>query len=79
MTAKETIKQINELPESEWLRMKEHMDKKFPWKQEMFQNRTALKMWECFLFTLKEKFYPFKSRLDREKIFKQLVKPHSPT
>ena len=30
MTAKETIKQINELPESEWLRMKEHMDKKFP-------------------------------------------------
>ena len=25
-----TIKQINELPESEWLRMKEHMDKKFP-------------------------------------------------
>ena len=30
MTAKETMKQINELPESEWLRMKEHMDKKFP-------------------------------------------------
>ena len=30
MTAKETIKQINELPESEWVRMKKHMDKKFP-------------------------------------------------
>ena len=24
------IKQINDLPESEWERMKEHMDKKFP-------------------------------------------------
>ena len=29
-TAKEYIKQINDLPESEWERMKEHMDKKFP-------------------------------------------------
>ena len=24
------IKQINDLPDSEWERMKEHMDKKFP-------------------------------------------------
>jgi len=29
-TAKDHIKQINDLPESEWERMKEHMDKKFP-------------------------------------------------
>ena len=28
--AKDHIKQINDLPESEWERMKEHMDKKFP-------------------------------------------------
>ena len=30
MKAKDHIKQINDLPESEWKRMKEHMDKKFP-------------------------------------------------
>ena len=30
MKAKDYIKQINDLPESEWDRMKEHMDKKFP-------------------------------------------------
>ena len=29
-TAKDYIEQINDLPESEWERMKEHMDKKFP-------------------------------------------------
>ena len=29
MKAKDYIKQINDLPESEWDRMKEHMDKKF--------------------------------------------------
>jgi len=28
--AKDHIKQINDLPESEWERMKEHMDNKFP-------------------------------------------------
>ena len=28
--AKDYIKQINDLPESEWDRMKEHMDNKFP-------------------------------------------------
>ena len=28
--AKDYIKQINDLPESEWERMKEHMDNKFP-------------------------------------------------
>ena len=30
MKAKDYIKQINDLPESEWDRMKEHMDNKFP-------------------------------------------------
>ncbi len=30
MTAKETIEQIDKLSESDWQRMKEHMDKKFP-------------------------------------------------
>ena len=40
---------------------------------------TYLKMWECFLFILKEKYYPFKSHLDRDKIFQWLVRPRSPT
>ena len=30
MSAKETIKQINNLSDADWQRMKEHMDKKFP-------------------------------------------------
>ena len=30
MKAKDYIKQINDLPESEWDRMKEHMDNKSP-------------------------------------------------
>ena len=30
MSAKETIKQINNLSDADWQRMKEHMDAKFP-------------------------------------------------
>ena len=55
-----------------------HMEKKSSEKIRIFSKPNSFKNAEVFLITVKEKFYPFKSRHDRDKIFNQLVRPHSP-
>ena len=54
-----------------------HMEKKSFEEIINFSKPNSFKNMGVFLFNLKEKFYPFKSRLERDKIFKQLVRPHS--
>lgn len=50
-----------------------HVEKKSSEKIKIRSKPNRLKNAEVFLITLKEKFYPFKSREDRDKIFKKLL------
>jgi hypothetical protein len=55
-----------------------HIEKKSSEKIRIFSKRNNFKNTEVFLITLKEKFYPFKSRQDRDQIFEKLsaqIKP----
>ena len=56
-----------------------HMEKKISAETRGFSKPNSFKSVGVLLITLKEKFYPFKSRQDRDRILKQLVRPHSPT
>jgi hypothetical protein len=56
-----------------------YMKKQSSEKIRNFSKPNSFKNAGVFLITLKQKFYPFKSRQDRDRIFKQLVSPHSPT
>ena len=50
-----------------------HAEKKSSEKIRIFSKSNNLCNAEIFLITLKEKFYPFKSRQDRDRIFKNLT------
>jgi hypothetical protein len=55
-----------------------HAEKKSSEKIRIFTKQNSLKNAEVFIITLKEKFYPFKSRQDRDHIFEKLSAPIKP-
>ena len=50
-----------------------HVEKKSSEKIKILSKQNKLTSADRFLITLKDKFYPFKSRPDRDKIFKQMM------
>ena len=50
-----------------------HVEKKSSEKTTILSKQSNFTNADMFLITLKDKFYPFKSRPDRDKIFKQLM------
>lgn len=50
-----------------------HVEKKSSEKIKILSKQNKLTNADRFLITLKDQFYPFKSRPDRDKIFKQMM------